>query len=572
MTDPSASWIEDPSLMPWRFSLNEAAGTVTVSAPSAAATPTEPPLTDLPQAATDPADPAPQTPPPSAASSADPPVPDPAAAEVPATASPVPQIPAPQIPAPKNPAPDVPASENPAPDVPASAAPASARPEPQAADAAPAVSAVVPPWRRKTVPPVTSSASHPEWSAAVVPLRPVPAREAADQPTDTDTGGPGAAPAAAPRPPTLPVAVPVPPTPPPPPPPAPVPAAIQLTPAAARPAPDPAAVANAQAPTVPVGFDTYLRAQLAPAPPPRRGVRGLLYSLSGGRVNPGASTRELAERGYLDRIRTPLSGWHTVTVASTKGGVGKTTTAALLGLTLAEHRADRVVAMDANPDAGNLADRLLGHPATATVRQLLDRPDLDQLVSFPDVARFVNTAGRLQLLASDQDAAKSEAFNRDEYRRVLALLVRFFNIVITDSGTGLIHSAMTGALESTRSLIVTGAPTIDAAGHIDKTLDSLVAHGFDELVADAVIVLTCDRRARSVDPAALRAHFERRCRAVVEIPRDPHLIEGGRIDLEALRPRTRAAARELAAHVADAFTWDFPTPPGFTTGTTGLGR
>lgn len=329
---------------------------------------------------------------------------------------------------------------------------------------------------------------------------------------------------------------------------------------------DPVAAANAQAPTLPVGFDTYLRAQLAATPPPRRGVRGWLYSLSGGRVNPGASARELAERDYLDRIRTPLSGWHTVTVASTKGGVGKTTTSALLGLTLAEHRADRVIAMDANPDAGNLADRLLGHPATATVRQLLDRPDLDQLVSFTDVARFVNNASRLQLLASDQDAAKSEAFNRDEYRRVLALLVRFFNIVITDSGTGLIHSAMTGALESTRSLIVTGAPTIDAARHIDKTLDSLVAHGFDELVADAVIVLSCDRRARSVDPAALRSHFENRCRAVVEIPRDPHLTEGGQIYLDALRPRTRAAARELAALVADAFTWDFPTPRGFTPG------
>ncbi|WP_253258684.1 MinD/ParA family protein, partial [Pseudonocardia sp. N23] len=351
--------------------------------------------------------------------------------------------------------------------------------------------------------------------------------------------------------------------PPPPAPTSPPPAPVGPAPAAAQPDPGPAG--NAQAP-LPVEFDTYLRAELVASPPPRRGVRGLLYSLSGGRVNPGASPRELAERDYLDRIRTPLSGWHTVTVASTKGGVGKTTTSALLGLTLAEHRADRVIAMDANPDAGNLADRLLGHPATATVRQLLDRPDLDQLVSFPDVARFVNNAGRLQLLASDQDAAKSEAFNRDEYRRVLALLVRFFNIVITDSGTGLIHSAMTGALESTRSLIVTGAPTIDAAGHIDKTLDSLVAHGFDELVADAVIVLSCDRRARRVDPAALRSHFENRCRAVVEIPRDPHLTEGGQIDLDALRPRTRAAARELAALVADAFCWDFPTPRGFTTG------
>jgi len=85
-------------------------------------------------------------------------------------------------------------------------------------------------------------------------------------------------------------------------------------------------------------------------------------------------------------------------------------------------------------------------------------------------------------------------------------------------------------------------------------------------VHNGTIVLTCDRRARSIAPAALREHFAGRCRAVVEFPADPHLTEGGRIDLDLLRPRTRQAGRELPALVADAFTWDFPAPDGFTTG------
>lgn len=319
------------------------------------------------------------------------------------------------------------------------------------------------------------------------------------------------------------------------------------------------------APAAPAAADGYLRDGGAARPVPRRGARGWLFALSGGRLNAGTSTRELAEQELIGRIRTPLTGWHTVTVASTKGGVGKTTTSALLGLTLAEHRPDRVVALDANPDAGNLADRLLGHSATASLRQLLDHDDPDLPASFTEISRFVHDAGRLQVLASDQDAAMSEAFDRDEYRRVLALLVRFFTVVVTDSGTGLVHSAMAGALETTRTLVVTGAPTIDAAGHIDRTLDSLSAHGFDELVRDAIVVLSCDRQARSVDPVALKAHFARRCRAVVAIPRDPHLAEGGRIRLEALRPATRAAARELAALVGDAFAWDFPATAGIDT-------
>ncbi|RTL63785.1 MAG: hypothetical protein EKK42_27215 [Pseudonocardiaceae bacterium] len=340
-----------------------------------------------------------------------------------------------------------------------------------------------------------------------------------------------------------------------------------------EPAPEAAAALadtpTASAPAAPpehAKFDGYLRGQSLQPQVPRRGLRALLWRASGGRISVGASARELAEHVHLDKIRTPLTGWHTITVASSKGGVGKTTTSALLGLTLAEHRGDRVVTLDANPDAGNLAQRLLGYRAPATVRQLLEQENLDQLASFTEVSRFVNTAGRLQVLASDLDPAMSEAFNADEYRRVLALLTRFFNIVITDSGTGLIHSAMTGALETTRSLIVTGKPTIDAAEGITTTLDWLIAHGFDELVRDAIVVLTCDRQAHSIDPAALREHFADRCRAVVEFPADPHLTEGGQINLEMLRPRTRQAGRELAALVAEAFTWDFPAPDGFTTG------
>jgi Mrp family chromosome partitioning ATPase len=45
-------------------------------------------------------------------------------------------------------------------------------------------------------------------------------------------------------------------------------------------------------------------------------------------------------------MQTQLAGWHTITVASMKGGIGKTTVSALLGLVLAESRGDRVVALE----------------------------------------------------------------------------------------------------------------------------------------------------------------------------------------------------------------------------------
>ena len=283
---------------------------------------------------------------------------------------------------------------------------------------------------------------------------------------------------------------------------------------------------------------------------PEHGWRGALYRATGGLVNPGLGAVERARRDRLRRIRRPLPGAHQIAVSSIKGGVGKTTVSACLGLVLAEHRGDRMIVLDANPDAGTLADRLTGD-TSVTVRHLLE--NLEAARSLPDIARYTSLAGRLPVLASEQDPAMSDAFNRDEYERVCAVLTRFYNIVITDSGTGLVHSAMEGTLALADSLVVVGAPTVDGAGRASKTLDWLVAHGYAALVAQAVVVLSCDRSSREVDIDRLRAHFGERCRGVVEVPHDPHLATGGRIELDRLRPATRDAFLALAALLADGF-------------------
>jgi MinD-like ATPase involved in chromosome partitioning or flagellar assembly len=283
---------------------------------------------------------------------------------------------------------------------------------------------------------------------------------------------------------------------------------------------------------------------------PQSGWRGALFKASAGLVNPGVGPVERARQEQLRRIRRPLPGSHQVAVTSIKGGVGKTSVTACLGLVLAENRGDRVIALDANPDAGTLADRLTSE-ISVTVRNLID--NIGATHSLTDVARYTSLAGRLQVLASEQDPAMSEAFNRDEYERVCAVLTRFYNIVITDSGTGLVHSAMEGTLALADSLVVVGAPTVDGASRASKTLDWLIAHGHAGQVAKAVIVLSCDRTSKEVDRSRVRSHFEARCRAVVEVPHDPHLATGGRIQLDRLRQPTLDAFLLLAALLADGF-------------------
>lgn len=277
------------------------------------------------------------------------------------------------------------------------------------------------------------------------------------------------------------------------------------------------------------------------------------------RTRPRRQRRVAADRdGQIQRIRRPLHGAHYIAVSSIKGGVGKTTVAACLGLVLAEYRGDRVIALDAHPKAGTLADRLTG-VSRHSVRDLV--AGADGVRSLADVSRYTSLVRRLQVLASEQDPASGEVLGRAEYQRVSALLSRFYDIVITDTGPGLVHPATVATLARANGLVIAGAPTAAGVGHVDKTLDWLVVHGHAERVADAVVVLSRDR-AKPLDGEELRRRLAGRVRAVVEVPFDPHLVTGARIELDRLRPATRGAFVTLAAHLADRF-----RPPAAPAGT-----
>ncbi|GAA0923260.1 MinD/ParA family protein [Pseudonocardia zijingensis] len=283
---------------------------------------------------------------------------------------------------------------------------------------------------------------------------------------------------------------------------------------------------------------------------PQGGWRGAVFSASRGLLNPGVGPEEHAQRDQVRRIRRPLGSAHQIGITSINGGVGKTTVAACVGLVLAEHRGDRVVALDAGQNAGTLADRLTGD-TSRTVRDMLG--EIGSLNSLADVSRFTSLAGRLQVLASEQDPAMTEGITREEYESVCEVLRRFYNVVITDSGSGLVHAAVEGTLALAHSLVIVGSPTADGAGRVSKTLDWLLQRGPAERVADAVLVLTCDRASKHVDTERVRRHFEARCRAVVEVPFDPHLATGAQIDMNRIRPATHDAFRAIAAHLADRF-------------------
>jgi MinD-like ATPase involved in chromosome partitioning or flagellar assembly len=286
--------------------------------------------------------------------------------------------------------------------------------------------------------------------------------------------------------------------------------------------------------------------------PPQSGWRRLVYVLSGRLINPGESPADVHRRELVARVNAPLLGCHKIALLSLKGGVGKTTVTATLGATFASLRGDRVVAVDANPDRGTLSQKI-PLETSATVRHLLR--DAQRVRRYTDVRAYTSQGpSRLEVLASEQDPAVSEAFSEDDYRRTVTLLEHFYNMVLTDCGTGLMHSAMYGVLGVADQIVVVSSGSIDGARSASATMDWLDAHGHGDLVRNAVAVINCvSRSAGGVDLDRVAAHFGGRCRAVVRIPFDAHLQEGAEVDLDRLEPRTRLALLELAAEVADAF-------------------
>ncbi len=291
--------------------------------------------------------------------------------------------------------------------------------------------------------------------------------------------------------------------------------------------------------------------------PPQSGWRRAVYVLSGKMINLGESQSDVYRRELISRINQPLAGCYKIAMLSLKGGVGKTTATATLGSTFSSLRGDRVVAVDANPDRGTLSQKI-PLETTATVRHLLR--DAQRISKYSDVRSYTSQGpSRLEVLASEQDPAVSEAFSEDDYRRTVTLLEHFYNVVLTDCGTGLMHSAMKGVLDVADSLVLVSSSSIDGARSASGTLDWLDAHGYGDLVKRSVTVINSVRPGSGkVDVDKLAAHFGSRCRAVAKIPFDPHLEEGAEVELDQLAAPTRLALLELAALVAD----DFPQAAG----------
>ncbi|RDV44518.1 MinD/ParA family protein [Leifsonia sp. ku-ls] len=306
--------------------------------------------------------------------------------------------------------------------------------------------------------------------------------------------------------------------------------------------PEPAAMLTA---------DRLLEVNRKTRPGPEGPWQRFVYNATFRLVNLGDSAKVRARKELDHRIQKHLEGGaRFVPVLTRKGGVGKTTVTTLLGMALASAREDRIIAIDANPDRGTLSERV-PRQTRSTVRDVVHKAA--SISGFTDFSTLVSRdETRLDILASDTDPLLSEAFDENDYNVVADLSARFYSIVLTDCGTGIVHSVMRATLQRADSLVIVSGGSVDEARLASETLTWLEANGYGDLVRNAVVALnTATHATNLVKLDEIEAHFRSRVREIVRIPYDPQLAAGSVVSWKDLKPLTRLSARTLAALVVE---------------------
>lgn len=155
-----------------------------------------------------------------------------------------------------------------------------------------------------------------------------------------------------------------------------------------------------------------------------------------------------------DRIAAPrLRRCVTIAVVSPKGGVGKTTTTALVGTLFALLRRDRIVAVDTNPDYGSLG-RVLTPNQRLFVDDLLERLEQPNLTLTALDSQLGRSVHGLMVLPAPTDPARMERLDEAAYRKVIERLQEFVGVVMLDCGTGLQEPSARAALKCCDQIVL----------------------------------------------------------------------------------------------------------------------
>ncbi|CDP87156.1 chromosome partitioning protein ParA [Mycolicibacterium conceptionense] len=285
--------------------------------------------------------------------------------------------------------------------------------------------------------------------------------------------------------------------------------------------------------------------------PSQRGWRHWLYLTT--RINLGLSPDEIYELELHSRIRRNARDSYQIGVFGLKGGVGKTAVTVALGSAMAKVRGDRILAIDADPDGGNLADRA-GRQSAATISDLLADQELSR---YNDIRAYTSMNGsNLEVLSSEDYSGAQREFNDEDWKGATAVVSRYYNLVLADCGAGLFQKASRGVLSTVSGMVIVASASIDGARQAAITMDWLRQNGYQDLLGRSCVVINHVTPGKpNVDIEDLVQQFERHVPPgrVIVLPYDKHIAAGTEIQLDLLGDTFQRRITELAAALSDDF-------------------
>lgn len=294
------------------------------------------------------------------------------------------------------------------------------------------------------------------------------------------------------------------------------------------------------------------RQLVGPAEEGWRGLLNRLFAILGLKLKPGKHEQE--QRRLRAAVQQGLDGSRTVMVCNVKGGSRKSTTTFALATTTGRVRGGNVLAWDNNENSGNLVGRGIRAKHARTAIEL--HRDLENLNSIDDVdrlARFMHPQGdnRFDILASQNVAGTSQVIDAESFRELRAVLRSFYSLMFVDTGNASNAETWKAAAENADVVVLTMDEADDSMKGAAETLDALHRHIGPDAVKNAVAVITRSNNSSKDRIKKFHTIFGPKLRAVVEIPYEPALKDGGEIIWETMHRRTQEAYLKATATVVD---------------------
>jgi MinD-like ATPase involved in chromosome partitioning or flagellar assembly len=282
---------------------------------------------------------------------------------------------------------------------------------------------------------------------------------------------------------------------------------------------------------------------------PSSGWRNLVYNSSFHAINLGESP---AERKLKDRIRRHIRKQYVITVLSGKGGVGKTTMTACLGAVFRECRPENVIAIDAAPGFGTLADRI-DDAAPGGYSAVLRDTDVQ---GYSNVREYLgqNALG-LDVLAGNRASDQPRPLVASMFNGVLSRLRRSHTVILVDTSDDLEHPVMKAIYDASDALVFVAGLTADTSLPVTRAIDMLRAMGYQDLVSRGMVILNDIQNTNGKSARGdLAERFSQSGATVEFMPYDEHLAKGGIIDTQnGVSKKTRLRLFEITAALADKY-------------------